>query len=383
MPEPSLSRVVQLTPPGRGAIASLLVEGPDAAELVESGFVAAGGRPLVSYPLGRIVFGRFSVECHPGEDVVACRRSEHSIELHCHGGQAAVGRVREWLARRGARVVAWHDWVAGQHADPIARAARLALADARTERTAAILLDQYHGALGRAAEAVCDSLTAGNAPTAAEQLRDLLARAELGRHLVRPWRVILAGAPNVGKSSLINTLVGYPRAIVHAAAGTTRDLVSATTAIEGWPIELSDTAGLRHSEHAVERAAIERAQRELASADLVLLVFDASRPWSQADRTLWESQPGAIVVYNKCDLPRPPDPPDAPGLLTSALTGEGVERLARAIARRLVPDPPPLGAAVPFADDQRAVLDDALAAISRGDSPAALAALAGLARLVE
>jgi len=378
MPEPSLSRVVQLTPPGRGAIASLLVEGPDAVDLVESGFVAAGGRPLGSYPLGQIVFGRFAVESHPGEEVVVCRRSEHSIELHCHGGQAAVGRVREMLVRRGGRVVSWQDWVAGQHADRIARAARVALADARTERTAAVLLDQYHGALRRAVEAVRDSLTAGNARTATEQLRNLLGRAELGRHLVRPWRVILAGAPNVGKSSLINTLVGYQRAIVHAAPGTTRDVVSATTAIDGWPIELSDTAGLRQPEHAVEQAAIELARRQLTSADLILLVFDSSRPWSQGDRTLWESQPEAIVVHNKCDLPQAPDLPRTQGLLASALTGEGIERLVRAIAQRLVPAPPPPGAAVPFADDQIAGLRDALAAISRRDSPAALAALAGL-----
>ena len=378
MSEPSSPRVVQLTPPGRGAIASLLVEGPDAANLVESGFVAAGGRPLVSYPLGQIVLGRFSVESQPGEDIVALRRSERSVELHCHGGQAAVARVREMLVRRGARVVSWQHWIAGQHEDRIARAARIALADARTERTAGVLLDQSHGALRRAVEAVRDSLTAGNARTATEQLQNLLARAELGRHLVQPWRVILAGAPNVGKSSLINALVGYQRAIVHAAAGTTRDVVSATTAIDGWPIELSDTAGLRQSEHALEQAAIELAQRQLASADLVLLVFDFSQPWSDADQTLWKRRPEGLVVHNKCDLPHAPDPPRPYGLLTSALTGEGMEPLVRAIAERLAPDPPPPGAAVPFDDDQIAHLQEALARISRHDSPAALAALEGL-----
>ncbi|HUT92210.1 MAG TPA: GTPase [Thermoguttaceae bacterium] len=378
MSEPSSPRVVQLTPPGRGAIASLLVEGPDAANLVESGFVAAGGRPLVSYPLGQIVFGRFSVESHPGEDIVACRRSEHSVELHCHGGQAAVARVREMLVRRGCRVGSWQEWIAGQHEDRIAREARIALADARTERTAGVLLDQYHGALRRAVEAVRDSLTAGNARTATEQLQNLLARAELGRHLVQPWRVILAGAPNVGKSSLINALVGYRRAIVHAAAGTTRDIVSATTAIDGWPIELSDTAGLRQSEHALEQAAIELAQRQLASADLVLLVFDFSQPWSDADQTLWKSRPEGLVVHNKCDLPQAPDPPCPYGLLTSALTGAGMEALVRAIAERLAPDSPPPGAAVPFDDDQIVHLRETLAAISRHDSPAALAALEGL-----
>ena len=110
-----------------------------------------------------------------------------------------------------------------------------------------------------------------------QQIAILLARADLGRHLVRPWSVVLAGPVNVGKSSLINALAGYGRSIVHHAPGTTRDAVTAATAIDGWPVELCDTAGLRPAATPVERAGIERAQERLAQADLAVLVFDRER----------------------------------------------------------------------------------------------------------
>ena len=314
MTDPSRPRVVQLTPPGRGAVATLLVAGPNAAKLIASGFHSAKGRPLGAQRLGQIVFGRFRVGEHPGEDVVVCRRSEESVELHCHGGHVAVARIREGLIAAGCRGVAWQDWAVEQQPDPIAAAARIALAGARTERTAAVLLDQYHGALRRAVEAIEQALADDQPRSATAGLDALLARADLGRHLVDPWRVILAGSPNVGKSSLINAIVGYRRAIVHPTAGTTRDVVSASTAIDGWPLELSDTAGIRQSDQSVEQSAIALSRRQLASADLVLLVFDRSQSWSDADRELLASWPDALVVHNKCDLPPAGDSPRPAGL---------------------------------------------------------------------
>lgn len=376
--DPSLPRVVQLTPPGRGAIATLLVEGPNAAMLVGSHFRPAGGRPLDRYPLRQIIFGQFSVGSHPREEVVVCRRSEQSLELHCHGGHVAVTRIREILEEGGCRAVSWRQWAADHHQDPIAASARACLADARTERTAAVLLDQYHGALRRGVEAIRHSLRSGDTASALQGLRALLARAETGRHLAQPWRVVLAGSPNVGKSSLINALVGYQRAIVHPTAGTTRDVVSAATAIDGWPLELADTAGLGEAKHSLELAAVELARRQLASADLVLLIFDSSQPWTDPDQTLVESQPHGLVIHNKCDLPTCADPQRPDGLSTSALTGRGIEELVLAIAGRLVPDPPTPGAAVPFTADQISHLEAAASAASQGEVSSALAALGDL-----
>ena len=149
----------------------------------------------------------------------------------------------------------------------------------------------------------------GDASSARQRIEALLAREKLGRHLTRPWSVVLAGRTNVGKSSLMNALAGYGRAIVHPAPGTTRDAVAMATAIDGWPVELCDTAGLRAADDAVERAGIERARERLAQADLVILVADRSVPWSAEDQTLADQWPAAVVVHNKCDLPGVAGPP--------------------------------------------------------------------------
>ena len=144
----------------------------------------------------------------------------------------------------------------------------------------------------------------GRDDAARRQIDALLARADLGRHLVQPWRVVLAGRVNVGKSSLINALAGYGRSIVHPSPGTTRDAVTVTTAIDGWPVELCDTAGLRSGGDAVERAGIELARERLAQADLAILVFDRSAAWSAEDQALCDQWPGGLLVHNKCDLRR-------------------------------------------------------------------------------
>jgi tRNA modification GTPase len=342
-------RIIHLTPPGRGAIATVRLEGPGALDAVAADFRTPNGRPLADFAPGRLIFGRFGTP--PGEEVVVRRYSDEAIELHCHGGRAAAAMIEQVLIAAGARVMSWRDWAATREAEAIAVAARIALADARTERTAAILLDQYQGALRRALGEIEAKLHQGD-PAGARRLTEmLLARAPLGRHLTQPWQVVIAGSPNVGKSSLINALAGYQRAIVHPAPGTTRDLVTVQTALDGWPVELCDTAGLHAGGDPVERAGIELARRRLAAADLVVLVFDRSRPWSDTDQEMLVAWPSALVVYNKSDLPAADDGRPT-GLSVSALGQQGTEGLAAAISARLVPDPPPPGAAVPFTREQ-------------------------------
>jgi tRNA modification GTPase len=348
--------VIQLTPPGRGAIATLLVEGPGAWQAVASLVRGKHGHLPSGRPSDRLVFGHLGEPS--GEEVVVRARSAESVEVHCHGGHAAVAMIAQQLNRHGCQSVTWRDWLAAGRGDPITAAAHAALADARTERTAAILLDQYCGALRKAFEEIEAALSRGDTTQAAQNIDALLQRARLGRHLVTAWRVVLAGSPNVGKSSLINALAGFGRAIVHATPGTTRDVVSVDTAIDGWPVELSDTAGLRSeaSHDAVEQAGMALAREKLASADLVLLVFDRSQPWTAADQALMAAWPSALLVHNKCDLP--PAPGARPmGICLSALRAEGTEALFSAIADRLVPDPPPPAAAVPFTAQQVAYLE--------------------------
>jgi len=374
-------KIVRLTPAGRGAVATLLVEGPGAADAVGRRFRAAAGRPLASCPPGRLVFGHFDFGAPYGEEVVVRVRSRQSLELHCHGGQAAVAALEAALEAEGGRTVAWQDWAAEHNADPISAAARIALAGAATERAALVLLDQLSGALRRTVDSIAALLARRDAASAAREIHALLRHAHTGPHLVEPWRVVLAGPPNVGKSSLINALLGYRRAIVHATPGTTRDVVTARTAIEGWPIELSDTAGQRpfcegpSADDKLEQAGMALAQDKLAAADLVVLVFELSRPWAPPEAALVRQWPDALVVHNKRDLPEAPGPPRPAGLRTSALKVEGLDELLSAIAGRLVPEPPPAGAAVPFTAQQIRRLQSAADALARGDLASARTAI--------
>jgi tRNA modification GTPase len=351
--DPLPLRVVQLTPPGRGAVASILVDGPGAADLVQALVRTKSGRPLGDFPDDRLVVGHFGDE--NGEEVVIRRRGPQTIELHCHGGYAATTMIEDTLRIRGCQSVAWRQWIAQRHEDPIAAAALAALADAPTQRTAAILLDQFHGALSRAFEATEHDIELKNYAAAQRQVESLLAYMPLGMHLTKPWRVILAGPPNAGKSSLINALVGFQRSIVHHTPGTTRDAVTAATAMDGWPVELCDTAGLHDEAQGIEKAGVELARQRISEADLLVLVFDLSQNWSASDQSLIEAFPDALVVHNKTDITSAncssgENRPE--GHVTSALTGAGMDELIEKIAKRLVPAIPPLGAAVPFTSEQ-------------------------------
>ncbi len=353
-----------LTPPGRGAVAVVLVRGARAAQTLGEFFHGSARLAPGRFTTGRIYHGHWNNAC--GEEVLLCRCDPVSFEVHCHGGVAAVGQIVDDLRRQGAQRSDGGSSAAPDPHESLEQAALRTLAAARTERVANILLDQWHGALRRELQTAYEELVTANLANPLERLRKLAAQRAAGLHLTTPFTVALAGRPNVGKSSLLNALAGFERAIVFDAPGTTRDVLELETAIDGWPVQLTDMAGLRETPDPVESSGVQAAREHLQTVDLVVLVLDGSQPLTAEDHALHVQFPHALVVRNKSDLiADTPQPSAADGLCVSALGGEGIPALLEAISRRLLAHPPAAGEAVPFCQAHFQLLENVISAIEQ------------------
>lgn len=333
----SSTTVTVLTPPGSAAVAVLAIRGPDAWPVLRRVFRTSGGRQL-NVPPTDFTFGRIGDQA--ADEVILAATGPDSFEVHCHGG----ARVVTWLLGvLNANGVSAHSPVPGTTR---AEAARL-LPLARTVRTAGILLDQIQGVYDRAEEAI------GRGGPVADGVRETLRRnVTVGRHLVEPWRVAIAGAPNAGKSSLLNALAGFARSVVSPIPGTTRDAVSVSLAFDGWPVDLIDTAGLREGADALETEGVDRARATAANSDLILWVVDATgrRPASirEVVDDLGAPDVPVLVLFNKVDLLPVPADEFADAVRISALIGAGLGELIAKVVSTLVPNPPAPGEPVPF-----------------------------------
>lgn len=326
------------------------------------------------------------------EQVVVCRTRVDQVEIHCHGGSAVCDGILASLQAAGCDVIHAEEWPSDQ-TSPIAQAAEANLLRTRTDRAAAVFFDQIDGALSNALRDIADDLlgeTPQDRQRALEGVQRLLRHANFGRRLTSGWKVVLAGPPNVGKSSLINSIVGQTRSIVHATAGTTRDWIDAETVILGWPISITDTAGIREAQDSIEQQGIERALERVKVADLLVLVVDITVGWTHTHEVLREaSDAPKLICVTKADLQA--DWFSAAKLsrlriseLDSAQTGlsssvvfastagePGCDALIQAIGRQLFENAPPPGAAVPFTDLQQEALSRALELAQRGDTATA------------
>jgi tRNA modification GTPase len=336
-----------ISPPGKGALAVLHVSGAGAKDLV----ARLLGRPPASAPVPAAL-------THDGErvDEVMARLAEgftgeETVEITCHGGRAVVDRILRALEAGGARIgdaaALLERGVETGHLDRIRAEAWGLLPRAVTELAALVLHDQAQGALSAAVEKVAT-------PRDAERL---LATAPLGLALASPRRVVLAGSPNAGKSTLFNALVGKDRALVSSAPGTTRDPVRETIAIDQVPVELVDTAGVGETSDLLEQLSIERTQRSLGDADLILFVFDAEAGARGQELRFLETlaKRRVILLVNKIDAGR--KKPLLEALPVSAKTGQGLDDLRRKILHALAVTPRHAeGAAVVFTPRQERLL---------------------------
>lgn len=330
------------------------------------------GQSPASQPVRSVRLAAWGNE--PAEDVVFVRRADAAAEVHCHGGLAAVERILSDIRACGGEVINCQDWFRAG-ADEWESECYWLLTQAPTLRCAELLLEQC--------QRLPEVVTALSQMPRSDRLREveeMLSWAEFGSHLAVPWKVVLCGRPNVGKSSLLNALLGFTRAVVFDQPGTTRDVVTALTALDGWPVELADTAGLRETDGELEAAGIARAWERVRSADLVLFVLDRSTGWQAEDAALLneilvarsQSSKPILPVWNKCDLkdaertgltllPPPADVLNWPPQFASAMAGAGISELIEKIVRQLIPREPPEGAAYPLSAAQAACLQALLA----------------------
>jgi tRNA modification GTPase len=292
------------------------------------------------------------------------------VEISCHGSPVVLRLCVERAVENGARLAepgefTLRAYLNGRIDLPQAEAVR-DLIDATTLYQARVAAQQIDGALSRRIRPLKEQLlelialleagidfaeddisvaSAGDILARLDpidkSLRALVSSFEAGKLVHRGFTLAIAGRPNVGKSSLFNRLLEQDRAIVTDIAGTTRDLVSEAISMEGIPVKLVDTAGLRESHDTIENLGIERSYQAMADADLTLLVLDLSAALTREDRELIEklSDRKPLLAGNKCDLERRLT--EVPAVLpVSALTGEGIPELRQAILRRLAPNGP-------------------------------------------
>ena len=367
MTESKESTACKITGDTPSAIAVIELKGPQAAEWLARHWTPAHRSDTIRIDAIRYGILRLQTQAGElpgnapvGESVVVCRTAEDRYELHCHGGHAASQAILNCLLDEGIQIQSAIELFAQTQSDPIDTEATLELLKAKTLRTARILMDQKRGALRDAFNQIDRALERADLPEARRLAEELKSWNSVGKHLTAPFDVLLCGPPNVGKSSLLNRILGYRRAIVHDQAGTTRDLLVEETSIEGWPVRIQDSAGIRTSGDLTEQLGVQRAIEASSSADLQLILVDPAEGWTQAHQGLFDSKPHkSMLVLTKADLrlPRPNSLPACPSLSVSAQTGEGVDDLLKAIARGLVPVEPSENQAVLFTERLRLELD--------------------------
>ena len=364
------------TPPGEGAIALVRISGANSIQIADKIFRGKES-PSKSAShvqhLGQI----FGAENQLIDQVVlsvhrapVSYTGEDLVEIGCHGGTLVSAKVLEACLRAGAGAARAGEFTEraflNGKMDLTQAEAVIDLIRARTDLALRSATEQLEGRLGEQIRKIRDDLIAllaqidasidfpeeGIEPDEGEMLcgrldmirseiDSLLATADQGRVLREGVRVVIYGATNAGKSSLLNSLLGYDRVIVSDTHGTTRDTIEEAVNLQGVPIRLLDTAGLRASESELERAGIERTEKSLQLADLRLHIADRSmpKPAHFNSRKLWEfngaTSDTEIIVLNKSDLPEDRDWKDFPALRISCTTGDGLPQLKDELLARI------------------------------------------------
>jgi len=328
-----------MTAEGPGAIGVLRIWGPSAVDAADQAFrPRIGRRTLRESPLGELRLGWFG-----GDEVVAMRVPDEStgsfeVEIQGHGSEILIESLIRLLTTHEIVRASRNDYLKAHGICMLDRLAIEKLGQAGTSRAAAVLYRQSRGSLRMELEKIDEAIGRNDIQAAIGELDDLLGTAEFGTRLASGFRVALAGPPNVGKSTLINALAGFERSVVSPTPGTTRDAVDVAIVLDGWPIVLTDTAGLREATaDPLEAEGIRIAREEHRRADVVLKLTECGQAPEPCEYGL-----RVIDVRTKADLATGEAIEHAARsavevVVVSARTGDGVEGLIERIVQAVAP----------------------------------------------
>lgn len=370
----TIAAIASAIVPNQGSIGIVRLSGEGAIAMAQQVFRAPGNQPWDSH---RILYGHIR---HPhtqeliDEGLLLLMRGPRSftredvVEFHCHGGIIPVQAVLQLCLSLGARLAEPGEFslraFLNGRIDLTQAEAIAELVGAKSPQAAQVALAGIQGKLAQPirtlrshcldilaeVEARIDfeddlpPLALENIKTqlhqVASQVAQILATAEQGELLRTGLKIAIVGRPNVGKSSLLNAWSQSDRAIVTDLPGTTRDVVESQLVVQGIPVQVLDTAGIRHTDDVVERLGVERSQQAAAQADLILFVMCAAQGWTPEDQRIYDTVGQAkpmILVINKTDLGTPnttgiPTDPIAQ-VATAAAKNQGIAALETAIAQ--------------------------------------------------
>ena len=328
---------------GEGGIGIVKVSGPRAFEAVNKIFRAKNKKQINQLPSHHLCYGKIvdAQDDIVDEVLIGVMKApntytrEDIVEINCHGGNQPLRRILELvIAHDGVRLADPGEFTQraflNGRIDLVQAESVIDIIKAQTNNALRVSMSQLQGRLSAKINHIIDQIIHIQAGIAvnvdypeyedeaqsqillnqalqhvSESIADLLASSKTGRIMREGLNTVIIGRPNVGKSSLMNYLLGEERAIVTAIPGTTRDTVEEMLNLDGIPLRIIDTAGIRESDDPVERIGVERSRQAFSNADLVLLVLDSAEALSPEDRELIRLLPveRAIIIVNKIDLP--------------------------------------------------------------------------------
>lgn len=368
------------TPMGEGAIGIVRMSGDQAIQIADKLYMGKSGKRLKDVASHTINYGKIidpATNKTAEEVMVSVMKApktftkEDIVEINCHGGLVSVNRVLQLILREGARLAEPGEFTKraflNGRIDLSQAEAVIDLIRAKTDKAMNVALGQMEGRLSRLirklrqeiietlaqievnidypeyddVEEMTHKMLIEKALCVRGEIKKILQTSQQGKILREGLSTAIIGRPNVGKSSLLNSLVQENKAIVTDIPGTTRDVIEEYVNVRGVPLRLLDTAGIRETEDIVERIGVERSRKVLEEADLILLVLNNSEELTSEDEKLFSAVEGmdVIVIVNKTDLPQKINmekvevlAKDHKLITTSLLNDEGVDELEESIS---------------------------------------------------